>query len=123
MKPQKHFRITAFAVMVMGIIHVCATPVILPAFKVLMHEELLSFLFMFVSTGLALIFAGWIQYFILKRWNYERTFFLLLKGSVLFISVSGIGAVVTMWSNPFAYITLLIALYELYLLKLLRIST
>ena len=76
--------------------------------------------YMFVATGVAVIAAGWLQYFLLKKLVIHPSFITILEGTVIFMLLSGIGAVATMWVNPFAYIILLIALYELFLLRLMK---
>jgi len=119
MKAQNQIRIASILIIAIGVIHICVTPRILPILKILRLNELLSFAYMFVITGVALIFAGWLQYFVIKRVGKDSGFLKILNRTIIFICILGIGAVATMWNNPFAYIILLIALYEVYLLKLI----
>lgn len=123
MKPVKHLKLLSIATIVLGIIHVIATPIVIGQLKMLNTITLLCIAYMFVATGIGVIAIGWLQYFTLRRIDMHASFTAILKGSVLLMAVLGIGAVATMWGNPFAYITLLIALYELYLLKFLHVPT
>ncbi len=117
MKIIKQFKIAGISVMVLGIIHILATPIILMQIKSLQLSFILCFAYMFVATGILTISLGWLQYFVLKRLTEHSTFSTLLKTSVVLITIAGAGAVATMWDNPFAYLILLIALYECFLLK------
>ena len=117
MKVYHQFKIAAIAVLVLGIIHICATPIVLKLFGVLNFRSLLTFGYMFVMVGIATIFLGWTQIFTLKHISNHPKFLIILKATIIVISISGVGAVVTMWNNPFAYLILLIALYEVYLLR------
>jgi hypothetical protein len=119
MKILKYLKLTSILIIITGVIHVCATPVVIAPLKMLGVQSMLTHTYMFVFTGLALIFTGWLQYFVLKRLGNENSFHTIFKGTVIMISISGVGAVAAMWTNPFAYLILLIALYEIYLVKLL----
>lgn len=117
MKAQKRLKIAGIIVIILGIIHCSATPLVLPSLKVLPSGDFLSCAYMFVCTGLAVIFIGWLQYYIAKQAEINSKDLKIFRISVFFMSILGIGAVATMWNNPFAYIILLVALYELYALK------
>jgi hypothetical protein len=116
MKAQKHFKIAAIIVMLLGIIHTCATPVVFPFFKSTVKIDLPS-VYMFVMVGLYTFFIGWLQYFILKKISQGEAFMQILKVTIVLISLLGIGAVAIVQDNPFAYIALFVALYELILLR------
>jgi hypothetical protein len=120
MKTQKQFRFLAMAVMVLGIIHVCAFPFVIGIANPLGYSEKLAFSFMYIMTGFATIFAGWLQLVVLKNLPLNFNELKILKGTVVFMSILGFGSVATMWDNPFAYIGLLIALYEIYLVIRLK---
>jgi len=120
MKTLKYFKITSIAIIIIGIIHVLATPVVIQGLSMLNSKTIFFIGYMFVATGVAVIATGWLQYFILKKLVLHPSFITILKGTVIFMLLSGIGAVATMWGNPFAYIILLIALYELFLLRLIK---
>lgn len=109
----KTLKITSISVLILGIIHLIATPfIILPIFRNLEFMFTLSYLYMFVITGIATVSVGWIQLFALKNWNQHKSFTLLYKVCLIFIIILGVGAVASMWSNPFAYIALIIAVVQ-----------
>ncbi len=116
MKILTQFKIASVLVMLLGLIHICATPFIFHLFKSNNNLDLPS-IYMFVMVGVSVIFIGWLQYFILKSKNYSQLLLKILEASVLFILIFGIGAVATMWNNPFAYLGLVIAFLELIILK------
>lgn len=107
----------SIAVMVLGSIHLCATPIVMQTFKMIDIKNFLMIAFMFVSTGLALVFTGWLQYQLLNNGLKSRHELKILRTSIAFIALSGLGAVATMWSNPFAYLNLLLALCEVILIN------
>jgi hypothetical protein len=119
MNIQKQFNAASIFIIVLGFIHIAATPVILPMFKILGEMGLLTFAFMYVATGIATMFAGWLQNYLIRR-EINRTNLYVIKFSILFVFILGLGATITMWDNPFAYISLLVALYEFILLKRLK---
>jgi hypothetical protein len=119
MKAQKYLRFASVLIMIIGTIHICATPMVVAPLKLLGKYPMLAFTYMFVFTGIALVFAGWLQHFALKRLELTRFSLSIVTSTVLFISISAIGAVATMWTNPFAYLILFIALWEIYLVRLL----
>jgi hypothetical protein len=121
MKTITQFKIASIAVMLLGFIHICATPVIFPFFKANMNIEPAS-VYMFVMVGIYTFFIGWLQYFAIRKLNNDAAFGTILKVTALFLSVLGIAAVATMWNNPFAYISLLLAMYELILLRYIIIT-
>lgn len=120
MNTLKQFKIASIAIITLGIIHVLATPIVIQGLKFLNLKTILCIGYMFVATGIAVIALGWLQYYILKRLQNHSYFLAILKGTVVFILVSGIGAVATMWDNPFAYLILLVALYESFLLRTIQ---
>jgi hypothetical protein len=122
MKTQKQFKAAAIGVMAIGIIHISATPLILTPFKILPGSEYLTFVYMFVVTGLAVILNGLIQYLIARQPVIGKPDFMLLKMNVWFMVLISLGAVITMWHNfnPFAYMMLLLSCYELILLRNLK---
>ena len=117
MNALKNFKIASISIIILGIIHILATPVVLQGLKPLNFKTVLCIAYMFVATGIFTLALGWLQNFVLKRITEHLSFQTLLKATVLFIIILGIGAVATMWDNPFAYIILLIALYESFLLR------
>jgi len=122
MKILKYFKITSIAIIILGIVHVIATPVMIQGLRMLDSKTIFCMGYMIVATGVAVIATGWLQYFILKKLVIHPSFKTILKGTVIFMLLSGIGAVATTWGNPFAYLILFIALYELFLLRFLRLT-
>lgn len=122
MKTNNHFKNLAIAIIVLGTIHLAATPMVLPMYNTLNINNLLSFIYMFIATGLAMIFVGWLQFYLLKNGIRTRHEYQILKISVVFIAILGIGSVATMWNNPFAYISLLLALCETIIISKTRLT-
>jgi len=117
MKTLFQFKIASILMISLGIIHVCATPIVFRLFKGNDQVDLAS-IYMFVMVGVSVIFVGWLQYYILKSNNFSLVLLRIMETSVLFFLIYGIGAVATMWKNPFAYICLMVAFYEVFQLKL-----
>jgi hypothetical protein len=117
MNYQKHLKGTAIAVMVLGFIHVCATPVVIGELHYLKHGDFITSVYMFVATGLAVILSGWVDWISIKNIYHSKAFFKILIANVSFLLLFGIGAAALMPSNPFAFICLLIALYQAFLLN------
>lgn len=119
MKTQTQFKIAGIIIMLLGIIHVSATPVIFGLFKGNSHSDLAS-LYMFIMVGVSTFFVGWLQVFALKRITDDSGYGKILEASMVFITGLGIGAVAAMWTNPFAYISLAVAVYEWILFSSLK---
>lgn len=107
----------AIAVIILGSIHVCATPMVIMIFPKMPIMQTMAFGYMYVMTGIAIIFVGCLQLTILKLVEQNRAFLRLLRYTVAFIALSGVGAVVTMFDNPFAYISLLLTLLQVIYMK------
>jgi hypothetical protein len=116
MKTYTKFKIPGIIAMVLGIIHICATPIILKGFANLNKSQRLPFTFIFICAGIAVGFVGWLQYYLAKQADWEHKSIIILKASIIFMLVFGIGAVLSMHDNVFAYICLLVAFYESYLI-------
>lgn len=74
---------------------------------------------MFVCTGIALVFIGWLQYYIARQPDIDRRGNDILSMSAWLMLFIGFGAVITMYDNPFAYVALLVALFDLYQVRTL----
>ena len=109
----KTFKISSITIIVIGCIHTFATPIVANLFGGLDKMQWLTFIYMFVMTGFAMIFAGWIQFYSIKNHADNLAFHKILKVSTIFILISGAGGVATMWDNPFAYLVLIVALYQI----------
>ena len=119
----KHLKISSILVIILGTIHILATPIIvLPMFKTAELMFTLTFLYMFFITGVAIVFVGWLQYYLAKNHAESVTFRAIFTVSIIFILLIGVGAVATMWNNPFAYLSLLIAIYQLVTFKRISIN-
>ena len=109
---QTHLRTGAIAAICLGCIHTMATPLIFSGLRFLPTNTFLALLCVFLMAGFAVLATGLLQLFLIKRLHIYTDFQSLQKGSIVFLLIFGIGAVATMWTNPFAYISLLLALYE-----------
>jgi len=112
-KIMKQFKFSGISVLSLEVIHILATPIILSMFKSLNKMSLMTFAYMFVATGAAMVFIGWLQYYISKQPTINNIYLTIIKISTLFVFLSGIGAIVAMKNNPFAYIILVVALWEI----------
>lgn len=122
MKNLKRFKITAIAVLVLGCIHVLATPVVLGMFKFLPLMALLTFAFMYVFTGVAYIFIGWLQLYCIKHFQGNPILVKVIKAAILVVMLGGVASVATMYDNPFAYIGLFVALFQVLFFKKIMAS-
>ena len=122
MKNVKYLKAASIAVMILGSIHLAATPVVF-SHADFHNGNTLSSLYMFIMVGISTVFIGWIQHFVLNRWDFESGYRIILHITVLFLTAMGIGAVIAMWANPFAYICLLISLVELFFLRRMKKKT
>ena len=111
MKMFKLLKISSRVVIALGCIHLAATPFIFNFFKLVNRTNLPS-IYMFVMVGVFTIFLGWIQLFALNKISSDAGYKPLLFVSVLILCILGVGAVATMWNNPFAYIALIISSLE-----------
>lgn len=114
MKNNKFLKAGAIAFLVLGSIHVCATPLIISIFRLLPEETILTIAYMYVMTGIAFIIFGWIQLLLIKKDLNIETNETIFKTTALFFAVGGFGAVATMWDNPFAYLSLIACLYQIF---------
>ena len=117
MKAQTLFKAAGIAVIVLGCIHICATPLIFGLFKENAKTDPAS-VFMFIMVGVSTLFVGWLQYFLVRLLHQTANAGItclkkILLTTVIFMSIMGSGAVVAMPDNPFAYISLLVAALEL----------
>lgn len=103
--------ISSIAMIVLGLIHLLATIMVIPMFHNLGKEQLSVFLFMYLATGLGTILPGLISKLSIAglKNNDERAWKIILICSVYSL-LTGIGAMVTMNRNPFAYLSILIGI-------------
>lgn len=106
----------------LGLIHLAATPVIFPSIALqLFQADQFVFLYMYLSTGTAVVFVGLLTIYsargLRRAEPWAWTLALATGGFMLLL---GVGAVLSMANNPFAYLTLVLALVELTPLWLYR---
>ena len=106
----RRMKIVACFLMLLGFVHLCA------AFVFFKNTTQATGLYMYSMTGFSVLFVSFLQFMLLKQCTTNETMFGILKYTVLYFVVSGLGAVATMCNNPFAYAILFVALYECYLL-------
>lgn len=107
----KWISVSSIALIVLGLIHLAATLMIIPMFQDLEKEQFKVFLFMYLAAGIGTILPGLISKLTageLKN-NYKRGWLIVLACSI-YSTLMGIGAVITMISNPFAYLMLLVGI-------------
>jgi hypothetical protein len=116
MKNLKRLKISAIAVLALGCIHVLATPIVLGMFKFMPFMALMTFIYMYVFTGVAYIFIGWLQLYCIRHIQ-ETIALQIMKVAIGIVLIGGIAAVATMFDNPFAYISLFVALFQVLIFK------
>ncbi len=107
--------VAGILIVILGLTHIAATPVIFRMdFGELPTEAGLAFIYVFVATGVAVVFAGLLAvYSSIGSKRSEGMARPLAVGVGVFMLLVGIGAVVTMSDNPFAYMGLALALVEI----------
>ena len=63
----KQFKFAGISVLSLGVIHILATPIVLSMFKSLNKTSLMTFAYMYVATGAAMVLIGWLQYYLAKQ--------------------------------------------------------
>ena len=114
--------IAGILIALLGLIHIAATPYIYPSFAMQLaagHEFV--FLYMFIATGIAVIFIGLLIMYCSRGLKtnepWART---IALAAGLFMLILGICAVLAMAGNPFAYLTVVFSIVELLPLWLYR---
>lgn len=103
--------VSSIALIVLGLIHLIVTTMVLSMFKNLSNEQLSVFLFMYLSAGLGTILPGLISKLMIKGLkNKDKRAWEILIICSIYSLLMGIGAIITMKTNPFAYLMLLIGL-------------
>ena len=108
--------IIGILIIILGLIHNAATSIVfhMGSFEKLPKEDGLVFIYMYVATGTAVIAAGLLTIycsFALKK--SERMAWTITIAVCIFMILLGIGAIITMTDNPFAYIMLVLPLLEI----------
>ncbi len=92
----------------LGITHLAATVFIVPMFQNLAKEQFLVFLFMYFAAGIGTILPGvisWISTTGLNTKNKNSRNIILICAA--YSLLMGVGAIITMNDNPFAYLMFL----------------
>ncbi len=113
------FKIMSVLIMLLGLIHSAATFVFFPVFKNDAPIDYAS-MYMFMMVGISVFLTGGIQWYISDKQIENKPMERILKGTVLFIILMGLGAIIAMPDNPFAYIAAAIAIYEIALTGFLK---
>ncbi len=107
--------VAGILIIILGLIHIAATPMVFCMdFGKLPTKVGLAFIYVFVATGVAVVFAGLLAvYGSIGIKRSERMARPLAVGVGVFMLFVGVGAVITMSDNPFAYMGLVLALVEI----------
>lgn len=100
-------------IMILGVIHCAITPYIMQRewVSLLPPENARVFLFMFLATGAATIFGGWLAVVAAKGLRVGEPMAWALAWRVaLFVLFLGIGSASLMFENPFAHLTLIFSI-------------
>ncbi|MFZ5645179.1 MAG: hypothetical protein ACOY46_16510 [Bacillota bacterium] len=113
---------TGILILILGLIHIGATPIVYKmGFNGLQDGYGKTFLYMYVSTGAAVVFAGLLTIYCSSGLGkMERESWMMATGAGIFMFLLGAGAVITMPDNPFSYITLIISLVDVVPLLMFR---
>lgn len=113
-------------ILILGMIHIAYTPILYKEIVSLPMglDNLYTFLFMFVATGVSLVLSGVLAvYSIGGLKENERWAWVVSLAIGVYVLLLGAGAVVTMQGdNPFAYIMLVLAVLEMFILLLTKRS-
>jgi peptidoglycan/LPS O-acetylase OafA/YrhL len=112
----KTLKVSSILIMLLGSIHLAATPMVFALFNSPADTDLSS-IYMFVMVGIAVLFAGGLQYYLVPKIVGNSVFVKIFIGSVIFVGIMGIGAAITLTKNPFAYISLIVAITEVIALR------
>jgi len=106
----------------LGLVHIAATPLVIETELAGLDKGIVRvFVYMFVATGVAVVCAGLlVVYSAIGMKRAENMAWPVAVGGGLFMLLLGIGAVVMMTDNPFAYIMLVSATAEMALLWMYR---
>jgi hypothetical protein len=115
-------RLSGLYALILGLLQIAMVTLFLfKGFEKLTFENILIFLYMYLSSGAALIFTGWLIMVCarglkaLESWPIPIAF-----GAGIFLLLLGISATIAMTFNPLVYLILLSALIELISLQVYR---
>lgn len=101
----KWINLTSIALVILGLIHLTAIIVVAPMYKNLANEQFSVFIFMYMATGLGTVLPGIItkiQINTLK--DKSKIAWKTILICSIYSMIIGIGAVIKMTDNPFAYL-------------------
>jgi hypothetical protein len=103
--------IASVALILLGIIHLLATFAVIPMYRHLPKDQLNVFLFMYLGAGLATILPGLVSKMLHKLIKEEmRTAAWVVFICAVTALLLGLGAVITMPQNVFAYVSLVLGI-------------
>ena len=104
------FKILGFLILLMGIVHELYTGEV---WKMLVNTDPMikwTFMYMYLSTGLAVILCGFLLLFMASQLKKGQPLSQFLSLSICaFLTLLGIGGVIIMPMNPFAWLMLILA--------------
>ncbi len=107
-------KISAIFILLLGIIHTFFAAFALEPLLVGINKDLkMTMYFMFIASGLAIIFSGTLSLYIAGLSKTTLNLIaLILHLNTLFLILLGILAILFMFTNPFSYLTLLAAVFH-----------
>ena len=107
--------ITSIALIILGLIHLIAIIKVAPMFKNLSEGQFSVFLYMYLATGLGTVLPGLIVKFqITALKDKNKNAWITLFICSIYTMIIGIGAIILLTKNPFAYIALIISILMLF---------
>jgi len=103
--------IISLAIIVLGLFHLMATPLVLGMFEWTDPDEKSIFLFMYLAAGIGTILPGLIskiQINAIKESSLNARFTVIVCS--LYTFILGIGAIILLTNNPFAYIAVVLGI-------------
>lgn len=103
--------ITSIALIILGLIHLIAVIKIAPMNKNLSEGQFSVFIFMYLATGLGTVLPGLISKLQIKGLkDKSKSAWITLLICSIYSMIIGLGAVIQMTKNPFAYLSLVIGI-------------
>ena len=107
--------ITSIALIILGLIHLIAIIKVAPMYKNLSEWQFSVFLYMYLATGLGTVLPGLIVKFqITALKDKNKNAWITLFICSIYTMIIGIGAIIQLTKNPFAYIALIISILMLF---------
>jgi hypothetical protein len=121
-KAASALRLSGIYTLILGMLHIAIIPLfVFQGFEKLSFENLLIFVYMYLGTGAALVFSGWLVIVCARGLKADEAWpASIALGTGIFLLMLGLGAVISMSYNPMVYLILLSALIELISLQVYR---